>query len=106
MSLIDQKPMSILEQANLYKSFVNASCFLAKGMDPVYFVGLYQETNNKICVGCAWEPGCVAKVTIKRAQQRGTPITTLHKTNAQLAKELNVSKRQVAKMRAAGTLTE
>lgn len=84
----------------------DAGCILLESIEGTAFMGLHQVTNGNVCKECTYKSSCAAKVAIERAKQQGTPITSPAKTNAELAKKLGVSKRQVAKMRAAGTLSD
>ncbi len=71
------------------------------------FVGLLSETSGQVCDGCGIKENCTpvtfSKVSISDISTtlQSIPHT---KTNAELAQELGISKRQVAKRRKRGEL--
>jgi hypothetical protein len=94
--------------------FRGSDCELNKfseGVDPVFF-GIWTETGGEPCDGCGFASGC----KIKGHPRPRSPVVQvgskpferilLSSTNAEIAKVLDVTKRQVAKMRQAGTLEE
>ena len=78
--------------------YVEAGCKLA---DPILiFAGIYQLTNGQPCNGCSYKNGCTAihKINTTKNAKKSSLMT-----NAQLASELGISKRQVSKLRIPGT---
>lgn len=69
------------------------------------FVGLYHATNGNPCeTGCGYfnNGKCAGYLMLTTSEAAFNKIS--RKTNAEIAEELNCSKRQVSKMRKAGLL--
>ena len=66
------------------------------------FVMLHAVTNGKVCPGCGFSSNCKAKAKLGKPEL-GKPEGF---TNRQLAEKFHCSKRQISKMRKAGTLEE
>lgn len=78
---------------------------------PEIFIALWKHTKGDPCTtGCPWwgRGQCLGYKRLIRAESQKRPKQGLFKTynNADLAEKLNVSKRQISKMRKAGTLNE
>lgn len=82
-------------------TFVTSGCSLADTMPVRAFAELYRMANNDPCKGCTMP--CELKSKLNDREKRVTK-TGSSMTNKQIADNLGISKRQVAKMRAAGTL--
>ena len=87
--------------------YVEARCQLS---DPILiFKGIYDLTNGKPCDGCGYKSGCTAiKKFSKEIISTATTVIKNSKnpplmSNAQLAAEFGISKRQVSKLRIPGT---
>jgi len=83
----------------------NSGCKLAESMSFSMFQGLCERTKN-ICDGCAFNPCEKMRKDKERdkAMRRANFGTHTHKTNAEIAKEMGISKRQVSKMKKKGEL--
>lgn len=81
-----------------------AGCTLAQ--TPGILPGIYALEGGHPCDGCACKP-CDLLEKFKREdkapQSNGTPAVANLKTNAELAAEFNITKRQAAKRRIQGT---
>lgn len=79
---------------------------------PDVFLYIYKASGGNPCFECAYNEktvdrpdGCPVRAELQRRRlPGGPPKAPKPKTNAELAKEMGVSKRQVAKMRAKGEL--
>lgn len=74
--------------------------------NPAIFMGLYKEVNGNVCDGCGFNLSneCKGYREIALIKNHQTAGLRKYKTNAELAAELGVSKRQVSKMRKFGTI--
>jgi hypothetical protein len=83
----------------------------SEGVDPVFFE-IWTKTGGEPCEGCGHASGCKIKgrphprSPAVQVGSKGFERILLSNTNAEIAKILDVTKRQVAKMRQAGTLEE
>ncbi len=85
----------------------NSGCTLANEMKFVMFQGLFKLTNGDPCEGCPHYSGCeFLQKLLNTAHARRMWNFKLHshETNAEIAKRMGMSKRQVAKMRKKGEL--
>ena len=78
---------------------------------PVMFIALWEHTNGDPCTtGCPWwgKGQCLGYKRLIRdsVQKFPVPGSFIALNNAGLAEKLGVSKRQISKMRKAGTLNE
>lgn len=89
-----------------FSDFRNGDC-KQFDLDSEFFFGLWRATNEDPCTtGCAYYDGgsCPGYKRIDRGKPKPKPMFKL--TNVECAKKLSVSKRQISKMRKAGTLEE
>lgn len=82
-------------------------CELRKNNEAI-FVGIFNETGGAPCKGCGYESSCTLRKEIGKTKKKlkfnDEPVK-VKLTNAQIASKMdNITKRQVAKMRKAGTL--
>ncbi len=85
----------------------DSECILANKMKFAMFKGLFDLTNGDPCEGCAYYSGCeFLRKRLNTAHSRRVRNFALHsyETNAEIAKRMGMSKRQVAKMRKKGEL--
>lgn len=85
--------------------YLRSSCALLSP-SPVMLIEIYNRSNGDPCYGCGYANNCQTKHDLKLAakqKSRGQGIY-LGETNAEIAKRLGISKRQVAKMRKNGEL--
>ena len=84
-----------------------SGCKLSEDMEFAVFKYIYVESSGNPCDGCAYNQGCELSAKQSRAgflkRQRNFGKVSFE-TNAEVAKRLNISKRQVAKMRKRGEL--
>ncbi|KKM89178.1 hypothetical protein LCGC14_1251160 [marine sediment metagenome] len=88
----------------------NSGCALAKGSGFTVFQGLFKLTNGKPCWGCAYNIPNECEFLRKQldaahTRRRWNFNQHSHETNAEIAKRMGMSKRQVAKMRKKGELS-
>ena len=83
-----------------FDEYVIFNCeFTKKREDWNLFIALYERTNGDVCdTGCAYKNRCSAYSLLHQKKPFVKPTTRL-KTNAELSKELGVSKRQASKLR-------
>jgi len=81
-----------------------SGCEFAKDFN--VFRVIFKLTNGNPCKGCGDSSGCefLKKTMVKIVGHEGVRRLLGRKTNAELAKELGVSKRQIAKMRKRGEI--
>ncbi len=85
----------------------DSGCTLANSMKLTMFQGLFKLTNGNPCDGCPYRSECgflreqLNTAYSRRVRNFGQHS---HETNAEIAKRMNISKRQVAKMRKKGEL--
>ena len=80
---------------------------VGKGDQIAIFIGIFKATSGNPCPGCAWLGHCeFLKKEERRKKMKKMGKFGKHdfKTNAELAKELGISKRQVSRKRIEGTL--
>ena len=86
--------------------YVDEKCQLATS-NVLVFEGIYKMTNMNPCHGCGYNHNNKCPVFLKFKREGGIPIRNPKypslMTNAQLASELGISKRQVSKLRIHGT---
>jgi len=85
----------------------NSGCDVAEGMDIIMFKGLFEITGGNICPECVERDQCAfqeRRKSLKKAAHAVRFGNHGHKTNAEYATDMGVSKRQVAKMRKRGEL--
>jgi len=85
----------------------DSGCILANDNEYGIFAGVWRLSGGKPCAGCGDANDCeFRKTRAKAAQTRKARDfgKSKHKTNAEWAAELGVSKRQVGKMRKRGEL--
>ena len=82
--------------------FRKVDCKLWEGNVGIFFE-IYKATNSNPCPGCAFERNCAGKKDLGRRDRLRSGISHKH-TNGEIARKLNVSKRQVSKMKKKGTL--
>lgn len=90
--------------------FFRSDCELKDPRD--VFLYIYKQSGGNPCFECAYNEktvdrpdGCPVRAELLRRRLPGAPPKPPKpKTNAELAKELGISKRQVAKKRARGEL--
>ena len=83
-------------------SFRNGDCELFNN-SPMIFIGIYNLSSGKPCMGCAWESGCECKKNLNKSSSKPKELKP---TNAELGVRLGISGRQVSKLRKAGTLDD
>jgi len=91
------------------RTFMDLGPVLCQQQDkPELAIGLFQLTVGDPCTtGCAWFWGGNCPGYKKLIQNTNTPKENpFVKTNQQIADKLNISKRQVAKLRKTGELSE
>ena len=84
-----------------------SGCKLSESMEFALFQYIYIGSLAKPCDGCAYIQGCKllakeASAHFSRKQKNFGKVN--FETNAEIAKRLNVSKRQAAKMRKRGEI--
>jgi hypothetical protein len=99
----------MVENEDLFTDMIRpgSGCDLAEGREYGYFAGIWKLTGGNPCKGCFTKGYCgfMKKYRQKDKDQRVADFGKhAHKTNAELAAELGVSKRQIAKMRKRGKL--
>lgn len=69
-------------------------------------IGVYNATNGHPCEGCALKKDCGARHNLELSKQhhRRFQPSVRTETNADTAKRLGISKRQVSKMRKLGKI--
>lgn len=86
----------------------NSGCKLARSISWARFTELFKRANHDPCKECGfYGPKCefLKKFDAIDKEKRASVFgLNRHKTNAQWAEELNISKRQVTKRRKEGTL--
>jgi hypothetical protein len=95
-----------------FTDFYQSECQLKEPKD--VFLYIYKASGGNPCFECAYNEktkehpeGCPVRAELMRRRLPGAPPKPPGpKTNAELAKELGVSKRQVAKMRARGEISD
>jgi len=88
--------------------FLKGDCELTKP-EPSVLVDIYNQTNGNPCNGCGCKSGCPLYLKLGRYTKKGSkPVRARDlasvTTNAELAAEKGISKRQAAKLRRAGKL--
>jgi len=80
----------------------NSECDLIESMGVLAFQGLFDLTHGNPCEGCAFNSSCIF-LEKKKVEEKQKRIDNFGKvsfeTNAQIAKRLNISKRQASKMK-------
>lgn len=90
-----------------YMLYKTSGCEIAEDKGEGYFMGLYDAVGGQVCQDCGLVEVCKAPDVIRLAvlKYREKLLSKAPaKTNAELAKEHGISKRQVAKMRREGKL--
>ncbi|KKM94829.1 hypothetical protein LCGC14_1194550 [marine sediment metagenome] len=85
----------------------DSGCTLANSEGFVMFQGIFRLSAGNPCDGCPHHSGCAfLREQLNTAHSRRVSNFGLHshETNAEIAKRMNISKRQVAKMRKKGEL--
>jgi len=87
----------------------NSGCKLVEECGYAIFKGVFDHSGGDPCNGCAYEEGSrcqfLATIKLKASQSRRENFGKVSfKTNAEIAEEKGISKRQVAKMRKRGEL--
>ncbi len=93
-----------MEIASL-QEFLEIACELQKpnrGM----FVAIYNRTNGRPCDGCCFRNHCLQKhdLELSKVQSKKKTSFSTTETNAEIAKRIGVTPRQISKMRKAGKL--
>ena len=81
----------------------DSGCELAKSL--AVFKGIWRLTNEKPCLGCGFRIGCsfLEKILQEDVREKKENFGKVNfKTNAQVAKEKGISKRQASKLRRKG----
>lgn len=85
----------------------NSGCTLADEMKFTMFQGIFRLAAGNPCDGCSYHSGCeFLREQLNAAHSRRVRNfgQHSHETNAEIAKRMGMSKRQVAKMRKKGEL--